>query len=230
MAFRAQIQTRHSSLSWICSQVRLSPIADSISLSAFPSSFPRPSTSLSLPLSPPPRFQLRFAVVGAQDRHRSQPEPQRLHRYCDHYYNCYGHYQHRHQRQRGVDPRLSKPLIPAVSASNPIRIAQAQSQAATPSPPRSNKLRFPLSPRVGFVSSNPATPHLRLSRRCFSSSSISATMTVGTVLVTGYDPSLYLLSRDFPSISIPLLLLLRPIAKGVALLCALRLHNICDAT
>lgn len=207
MAFRAQIQTQHSGLSWICGRVRLSPVS-SISLLPSSSSFPRPSTSLSPSLSPPPR--LRFAAVGAQDRHRSQPEPQRPHPYCDRYDNCYGHYQHRHQRrcqrQRLVDPRLSKPLISAVSASNPIRIAQAQSQAATPSSCRSNKLRFPLSPGACFVFSNPATPHLRPSRRHFSSSSITTTMPVGTVLVTGYDPSLCSSSRDFPSI--PLLLLL----------------------
>lgn len=192
MLFRAQIQTQNKGLSWIGSLVRLSITSSRIPLSEFPSPFPHSSISLSLPLSPspspPPR--LRFAVVGAQDRHRLQPAPQRLHRYND----CYGHYyrhcpQRHYQRQRLVDPRLSKPLISAVSAAHPIRITQAQSQAATPSSSRSNKLRSPLLPRVGSVFSNPATPHLRLSRRHFSSSLITTTMPVGTVLVTGYDPS-----------------------------------------
>ncbi|UKZ72061.1 uncharacterized protein TrAtP1_012998 [Trichoderma atroviride] len=180
MSFRAQIRAQNRGLSWIGSQVRLSVTSSSIPFCAFPSPSSRSSTSLSLPLSPsPPR--LRFAVVGAQDRHRSQPAPQRLHRYNDCYRHCP---QRRYQRQRAVDPRLSKPLISAVSA---IRIAQAQaqSQAATPSSSRSNKLRSPLLPRANPVFSNPATPHRRLSRRHFSSSPTTTTMPVGTVLVTG---------------------------------------------
>ncbi|KAL7925732.1 hypothetical protein ACQKWADRAFT_282845 [Trichoderma austrokoningii] len=160
MPFRAPIQTQYRGLSF-CSQAKLS-----IMSSRIPFSSSTCSSSSSRP----------FAVVGAQDRHRLQPAPQRLHRYND-----------RHQHRRLVDPRLSKPLMAAVSASNPIRIAQAQSQAATPSSCRSNKLRSPLSPRVVSVLFNPATLHLGPSRRCFSSSSITttATMPVGTVLVTG---------------------------------------------
>lgn len=187
MSLRAQIRTQNRGFSWIGSQVRLSITSSSISFSAFASLSSRPSTSLSLPLSPSPPPRLGFAVVGAQDRHRLQPAPQRLHRYSDCYRHCP---QRRYQRQRAVDPRLSKPLISAVSASHPIRIAQAPSQAATPSSSRSNKLRSPLLPRTGSVFTNPATPHLKLSRRYFSSSSATTTMPVGTVLVTGYDPSL----------------------------------------
>lgn len=190
MSFRAQIQTQIRGLSWIGSQVRLSITSSSIPFSAFPSPFPRSSTSLFLPLSPSPPPRLGFAVVGARDRHRLQPAPQRLHRYNDCYGHCYRHCpQRRYQRQRVVDPRLSKPLISAVSASHPVRIAQAQSQAATPSSSRSNKLRSPLTPRIASVFSNPANPHLRLPKRRFSSSSTATTMPVGTVLVTGYDPS-----------------------------------------
>lgn len=202
MSFRAQIQTQSKGLSWIGSQVRLSITSSRIPFSAFPSLSSRPSTSLSLPLSPSPPPRLRFAVVGAQDRHRLQPAPQRLHRYSDCYRHCP---QRRYQRQRAVDPRLSKPLISAVSAS-PFRIAQAQSQAATPSSSRSNKLRSPLSPRIGSVFSNPATPHLRFSTRHFLSSSTTTTMPVGTVLVTGYDPSLPSLNSRFPSIRLLFLL------------------------
>lgn len=246
MAFRAQIQAQNRGLSWIGSQheVRLPITSGRVPLSAFPSSFSRPSTSLSLPLSPPPP-RLRFAV---QDRHRSQPAPQWLHRYRDRYNDrhndCYGPYQHcpqrRYQRQRVVDPRLSKPLISAVSASHPIRIAQAQSQAATPSSCRSNKLRFPLAPRVGFVFSNPATPHLRLPRLCFSSSSTTTTTTmpVGTVLVTGYDPSLPSLVSRLPlhlvSSFVARLLpdLLRCCARCVSMIFATRrdtMRKRCDA-
>lgn len=224
MLFRIQIQTQHRGIG---SQVRLSIASSRIPLSEFPSSFPRSSISLSLSPSPPPR--LRFAVVGAQDRHRLQPAPQRLHRYNDCYGHCYRHCPQRHyQRQRLVDPRLSKPLISAVSAAHPIRIAQAQSQAATPSSSRSNKLRSPLLPRVGSVFCNPATPHLRFSRRHFSSSSITPTMPVGTVLVTGYDPSsISHLAASPPSC---FFLACALIANFVALLCALRQHYICDAT
>ena len=231
MLFRAQIQTQNKGLSWIGSQVRLSITSSSIPFSAIPSLSSRPFASLSLPLSPPPPPppRLRFAVVGAQDRHRLQPEPQRLHRYNDCYGHCYRHCPQRHyQRQRVVDPRLSKPLISAVSAAHPIRIAQAQSQAATPSSSRSNKLRSPLLPRVGSVFCNPATPHLRLSRRNFSSSSTTTTMTVGTVLVTGYDPSS--ISHLAASPPCRFFLACALIANFVAPLCVLRPHYICDAT